>query len=197
VLQEGEVVRVGGEKTIAVNVRLVAASNKPFEELIPTGKFRLDLYYRLSTVVLRMPALRERREDIPTLVRELTHEFSQKYDLNAPRIADDAMDLLVSYRWPGNIRELRNTIERVFLLLRGQAPSRGWFEAMFASEHTLANSASAPLPSRHAPPSVASLPYSRQAALYETLARHNGNKSAAARALGVTRKTIHQWLKKN
>src|SRR5215831_6091705 len=84
VLQEKEIVRVGGEKTIGVNVRLIAASNKDFKELIPAGRFRLDLYYRLSTVVLRMPPLRERAEDIPFLVWELSQEFSQKYGCPVP-----------------------------------------------------------------------------------------------------------------
>jgi len=188
VLQEKEIVRVGGEKAIGVNVRLIAASNKDFKELIPGGRFRLDLYYRLSTVVLRMPPLRERQEDIPYLVWELSQEFSQKYGVAVPRIPDSVMNALARHPWPGNIRELRNVIERVFLLGRGRSFSRSWFEEMFAMDRavgeTLATQVAAPV-------SLAA----RRDKLDEVLARHRGNKTAAARELGVTRKTIHKWLK--
>ncbi|HZE99014.1 MAG TPA: phosphoenolpyruvate hydrolase family protein [Planctomycetota bacterium] len=188
VLQEKEIVRVGGEKTIGVNVRLVAASNKDFKELIPAGRFRLDLYYRLSTVVLRMPPLRERQEDIPYLVWELSQEFSQKYGCAAPRIPDSVMGALARHPWPGNIRELRNVIERVFLLGRGRSFSRAWFEEMFAADKAVGETLA---PTVAAPVSLAA----RRDKLQEALARHKGNKTAAARELGVTRKTIHKWLK--
>jgi transcriptional regulator with PAS, ATPase and Fis domain len=189
VLQEKEIVRVGGEKAIGVNVRLIAASNKDFKELIPAGKFRLDLYYRLSTVVLRIPPLRERPEDIPFLVWELSQEFSQKYGVAAPRIPDPVLTVLARHPWPGNIRELRNVIERVFLLGRGRSFSKSWFEEMFAAELAVGQTL-APRPS--SPVSLAE----RRDKLEEALARHRGNKTAAARELGVTRKTIHKWLKK-
>jgi len=188
VLQEKEIVRVGGEKAIGVTVRLIAASNKDFKDLIPAGKFRLDLYYRLSTVVLRMPPLRERQEDLPYLVWELSQEFSQKYGCASPRIPDAVMHALARHPWPGNIRELRNVIERVFLLGRGQSFSRQWFEEMFAADRAVGETLA---------PTVA-VPVSLEARkdkLQEALARHGGNKTAAARELGVTRKTIHKWLK--
>jgi len=188
VLQEKEIVRVGGEKAIGVNVRLIAASNKDFKELIPGGKFRLDLYYRLSTVVLKMPPLRERQEDIPYLVWELNQEFSAKYGCAVPRIPDSVMNALARHPWPGNIRELRNVIERVFLLGRGRSFSRAWFEEMFAADMAIGET----LVTKAAPPvSLAA----RRDKLQEALARHKGNKTAAARELGVTRKTIHKWLK--
>jgi transcriptional regulator with GAF, ATPase, and Fis domain len=189
VLQEKEIVRVGGEKAIGVNVRLIAASNKDFKELIPGGKFRLDLYYRLSTVVLRMPPLRERQEDIPFLIWELSQEFSQKYGVAVPRIPDSVLNALARHPWPGNIRELRNVIERVFLLGRGRSFSRSWFEEMFAADRAVGETLA---PKAAAPVSLAA----RRDKLEEALARHHGNKTAAARELGVTRKTIHKWLKK-
>jgi two-component system response regulator HydG len=190
VLQEREIVRVGGEKTIAVNVRLIAATNKDFRELIPAGRFRLDLYYRLSTVVLRMPPLRERHEDIPFLVWEFAQEFCQKYGAPAPRIPDSVLSALMHHTWPGNIRELRNLVERLFLLGRGKAFSRAWFEEMFAADRAVGESFRPSAPS----PSVLSLAEKRER-LSEVLARHRGNKTAAARELGVTRKTIHKWLR--
>jgi two-component system response regulator HydG len=190
VLQEREVVRVGGEKSIAVNVRLVAATNRDFKELVPAGRFRLDLYYRLSTVVLRMPPLRERPEDIPHLVREIAQEFAQKYGCSAPRFPETVMGALARHSWPGNIRELRNVVERLLLLGRGQSLSRARFEEIFADDRevgaTLGTLAPPPL----------SLGAKRER-LQDVLARHAGNKTAAARELGVTRKTVHKWLKEN
>jgi DNA-binding NtrC family response regulator len=174
---------VGGEKTIAVSVRLIAASNKDFQELIPAGRFRLDLYYRLSTVVLRMPPLRSRQEDIPLLVWELAQELSQKYGAPVPRIPESVMGVLARHSWPGNIRELRNVVERLFLLGKGKSFSRAWFDG-FAADAP--QRASPPPPASRSPPT---------AVAQEVLARHDGNKSAAARELGVTRKTVHKWLR--
>jgi DNA-binding NtrC family response regulator len=138
--------------------------------------------------VLRMPPLRERQEDLPYLVWELSQEFSQKYGCAAPRIPDAVMHALARHSWPGNIRELRNVIERVFLLGRGQSFSRAWFEEMFAADRAVGETLA---------PTVA-VPVSLEARkdkLQASLARHGGNKTAAARELGVTRKTIHKWLK--
>jgi len=188
VLQEREIVRVGGEKTIGVNVRLVAATNRDFRDLIPAGRFRLDLYYRLSTVVLRMPSLRERQEDIPFLVWELAQEFSQKYGVPVPRVPDSVTNALMRHSWPGNIRELRNVVERFFLLGRGGTFSRAWFEEMFAADRAVGAHL------KTAAPVSLSIAAKRER-LAEVLLRHEGNKTAAARELGVTRKTIHKWLR--
>jgi transcriptional regulator with PAS, ATPase and Fis domain len=187
VLQEREIVRVGGEKTIGVNVRLIAASNKDFQGLIPAGRFRLDLYYRLSTIVLRMPPLRERQEDIPFLVWELAQEFSQKYGTPVPRIPESVMTALARHSWPGNIRELRNVVERLFLLGKGKTFSRAWFDEIFAADRAVGES----LPSASAALPLAT----RRERLRDVLDRNHGNKSAAARELGVTRKTVHKWLR--
>jgi two-component system response regulator HydG len=188
VLQQREIVRVGGERTIFVNVRVIAASNQEFSTVVPAGRFRLDLYYRLSTVILRVPPLRERTEDIPLLVRAIAEELSQKYGRPAPRLGDALMAALLRHSWPGNIRELRNAVERVFLLPRAGAPSRAWLEEMLAADRALGE--------RLAP---ANAPYlsldARRSRLAEVLARHDGNRTAAARELGVSRKTIHKWLK--
>jgi len=179
-------VRVGGEKSIAVAVRLVAATNRDVREMIAAKSFRLDLFYRLSTVVLRMPPLRERQEDIPFLVWELAQELSQKHGCPVPRLPDSVMNALLRHTWPGNIRELRNVVERLILLGRGQTFSRAWFEELFAAHRTLEEAVPA------APPlSMAA----RRARLSEVLERHKGNRTAAARELGVTRKTVHKWLK--
>jgi DNA-binding NtrC family response regulator/predicted TIM-barrel enzyme len=190
VLQEGEVVRVGGEKSIAVTVRLIAATNRDFKSLVPAGRFRLDLYYRLSTVVLRMPPLRERPEDIPFLVHEISQEFAQKYGCPAPRFPETVMGALARHSWPGNIRELRNVVERLFLLGRGQPLSRALFDEIFAADREVGQTLGALAPP---PLSLAA----RRERLDEVLSRHRGNKTAAARELGVTRKTVHKWLKES
>jgi two-component system response regulator AtoC len=188
VLQEREVVRVGGERNIPIDVRLIAASNKNFHDLIPSGRFRLDLYYRLNTVALRLPPLRERREDIPILVGEIAQEFSLQYGCPIPRLPDKMMELLTAHSWPGNIRELRNVLERCFILGEGKKFSVAWLEEMFAQDLTLSE-AMLRMQARSSPRSAG------RNRLLEVLARYNGNKVAAARELGVTRKTIYNWLK--
>jgi formate hydrogenlyase transcriptional activator len=119
VLQEREVQRVGGTRPIPVNVRLIAATNQDLEECIRTGRFRQDLYYRLSVFPLRLPPLRERPEDIPTLVLHFVKAFAERQHKAAPHVSREAMELLTAYDWPGNVRELQNIIERAVILARG------------------------------------------------------------------------------
>jgi nitrogen regulation protein NR(I) len=114
-LQESEFERVGGIKTISVDVRLIAATNRNLEELIRDGRFREDLYYRLAVVPIALPALRERREDIPLLVRHFVEKYNARLGKRVERVEDDALQLLLSYSWPGNIRELENLMERSVL----------------------------------------------------------------------------------
>ncbi|MDD5359227.1 MAG: sigma 54-interacting transcriptional regulator [Sulfurovaceae bacterium] len=115
VLQEREFERVGGAKTIKVNVRLIAATNRPLEQMVKEGKFREDLYYRLNVIPIDLPPLRERGDDIRLLVNFFL-ERSMKNHKKSIVITDEAMDELMRYRWPGNIRELENTIERIVLM---------------------------------------------------------------------------------
>ncbi len=183
VLQEHELVRVGGQKTIRVDVRVIAACNKELGQLISSGKFRLDLYYRLSTVVLRIPPLRERREDIPYLVHEIMQEFSHVYGCPVPHTSDSVMQTLVCHSWPGNIRQLRNAIEHCFIIGRGKPISLSWLEEVFALDRYLMGKGDDIVPDE--------APRER---LLETLAKYDGNKLATARALGVSRKTIYNWL---
>jgi two-component system response regulator HydG len=194
VLQEREVVRVGNQRTIPVDVRLVAASNTDIPELIRNGCFRLDLYYRLSTVVLRIPPLRDRPEDIPLLVREFVHEFAERYACCPPTIPDSVMKLLVGHHWPGNIRQLRAVIERAFILGRGARFREKWIEDVMAADSRVSLPATGPTqPVGGRQEAVAA----KRARLEEVLARVGGNKAAAARELGVTRRTIYQWLRSN
>ena len=191
VIQEKEIVRVGGQQPIKVNVRLIAATNKDFRELLPSGKFRQDLFYRLSTVVLQIPPLRERPEDIPVLIHEFLQEFSQIYACPIPSIPAPIMDRLLQHAWPGNIRELRSIIERGFILGRGACFQGAWIDDLLQIGDRLERPAteanSRPLPPResHA---------EKMQRITSVLSQVGGNKAAAARQLGVTRKTLYAWL---
>ncbi len=120
VLEEREVTRVGGTQTIPVDVRVVAATNRPLRESAMRGAFRSDLYYRLNVLRIDVPPLRERREDIPLIARRFVQEFSQEHQREFHGISAEAMHALVSYAWPGNVRELRNLIESMVVLATGR-----------------------------------------------------------------------------
>ncbi len=119
VLQEGEFERLGGSRTIKVDARVIAATNKPLAQAVNEGRFREDLFYRLNVFPIEVPPLRERREDIPLLSWTFVKEFSNSMGKAIEEIADDSMAALLAYPWPGNVRELRNVIERAMILSRG------------------------------------------------------------------------------
>jgi DNA-binding NtrC family response regulator len=116
VLQEREFERVGGTRTIKLDVRLITATNRDLEEEVKRGRFREDLFYRLNVVSLRMPALRERREDIPLLASYFASKFSQRSNRPVLGVSPQARTCLTNYDWPGNVRELENAIERAVVL---------------------------------------------------------------------------------
>jgi two-component system nitrogen regulation response regulator NtrX len=116
VLEDGVVTRIGGSKPHAVDVRVIAATNKHLENEIADGRFRQDLFYRLNVVPVTVPPLRDRREDIPALVQHFVNLLTQREGMAPRGMAPDAMERLTSYEWPGNVRELRNTIERLLIL---------------------------------------------------------------------------------
>jgi transcriptional regulator with PAS, ATPase and Fis domain len=120
ILENGEFLKVGSSQVQKTNVRIVAATNMNMIEAIKEGKFREDLYYRLSTVDIHIPPLRERREDIHLLFRKFASDFGQKYKMPTIRLQDDAIQLLTKYRWPGNIRQLRNVAEQISVLEVGR-----------------------------------------------------------------------------
>lgn len=118
-IQDAEFERVGGLQTVKVNVRLVVATNRELQKEVEAGRFREDLFYRLNVVPIHLPPLRERRQDIPLLVRHFIEKFRQKLSRPVNEISPEALELLVGYRWPGNIRELENVIERCVLFTNG------------------------------------------------------------------------------
>jgi len=119
-LQDGQFERLGGTRTIESDFRLVAASNRDLRTMVAEQQFRADLFYRVNVFPITLPALRERREDIPTLVRYFVQEFATRMRKNIDAIPVEVMETLVNYSWPGNIRELRNIIERSVILTSGK-----------------------------------------------------------------------------
>ena len=116
VLETGEFIRVGSSKVIKTNVRVVAATNENMQQAIHSGKFREDLFYRLSTVPILLPALRNRQEDVHLLFRKFANDFAEKYRMPAIKLTDDAVQLLQNYPWPGNIRQLKNLVEQLSVI---------------------------------------------------------------------------------
>ena len=191
VLQEKQIQRVGGEEVLKVDVRVLAATNKDLKKEIEAGRFREDLYYRLNVVTLAVPALRERREDIPLLVQHFLQTFAEKNRKQIKGFTPQAMDGLVRYDWPGNVRELMNAVERGVILCRGE----------YISETDFPFSLRDPGGSEREPARqelLADLPLEEveKATILNTLESAGGNKSEAARRLGVTRRTLHKKLKK-
>ena len=116
VLETGEFIRVGASKAIKTNVRVVAATNENMHQAISTGKFREDLYYRLNTVPIQLPSLRNRKEDIHLLFRKFAHDFAEKYRMPAVKLTTEAVTILEQYSWPGNIRQLKNLVEQLSVI---------------------------------------------------------------------------------
>jgi two-component system nitrogen regulation response regulator NtrX len=119
VLQEGEVERLGSARTIKVDVRVIAATNKDLEQEIEKGTFREDLYFRLSVIPIRVPPLRDRREDVPALVKHFADLFSRENNRKLPRFTPGALEHMQKARWKGNVRELKNTVERLIIMTPG------------------------------------------------------------------------------
>jgi two-component system response regulator HydG len=191
VLQERELTRVGGEQLIPVDVRLIVATNQHLAQMVSDGTFREDLFYRLNVVELRIPPLRERREDIPLLAAHFLSWFAEKNQKPVARFSPRAMDLLIHHRWPGNVRELMNTIERAVVLCRSSCLT----EDAFAPLAQRPLKVDAPFSDSVFPADVPLERVEREV-IVNTLASANGNKSEAARRLGITRKTLREKLKK-
>jgi two-component system response regulator HydG len=192
VLQEREFTRVGGEKNIRVDVRVIAATNKDLPELISKDEFREDLYYRLNVVGLEIPTLRERREDVPLLAQHFLQTFAAKNHKDIKGFTPRAMDHLIRYDWPGNVRELMNAVERAVVLSRADWLSEKDFPIIVGSEQNITTAENMqPINADGTTP----LEEVEKATILRTMEATGGNKSEAARRLGITRKTLHKKLK--
>jgi len=189
VLQEQEFERLGGTKTIRVNVRLVAATNRDLGQMVAENRFRGDLYYRLNVFPIALPALRHRADDVPRLVRHFTQLFSRRMGRRIETIPSEVMDALVSYPWPGNVRELQNVIERAVILSGGSS-----------LQVNLADLQTAPAPAKAPGTGVSvTLADAEREHIVSALRDANwvlgGPKGAAAR-LGMKRSTLHSTMQR-
>jgi len=187
VLQEREFTRVGGEEVIRVDVRIIAATNKELPALVRENRFREDLYYRLNVINLSVPPLRERREDIPLLAGHFLKMFSEKNNKPLKGFTPQAMDRLIRHPWPGNVREMMNTVESA-VVLSGSSYLREDDIPTFREELM-----STPL--QEAADDI-SLDEMEKSTILKTLEAVRGNKSEAARKLGITRATLHKKLRR-
>jgi two-component system nitrogen regulation response regulator NtrX len=209
VLQEQEVERLGSARTIKVDVRVIAATNKNLEDAIARGEFREDLYFRLNVIPILVPPLRDRREDIPALVQHFAKLTSEEHNLKPKRFEPRAMEALQRYRWRGNIRELRNTVERVMIMapgdliraedlpaeVRGDSPPR---PLPSETAPAVQPAAAAVGPSSGAAPSPGTLREFKEAAerafLVEKLRENKCNISKTAEALDTPRSNLYKKL---
>ena len=187
VLEERAFERVGGAKTLQVDVRLVAATNKDLKKLVSEGKFRDDLFYRLSVVTVDLPPLRERRDDIPLLVKSFLDEFSRENGKQVHELTPEAMNLLLAYDWPGNVRELRNAIEQMVVLARG--------ERLTVRDVPAAIRGGADLTKINVVRAGMTVEDAERQLIVQALKETDGNRTKAAQKIGVSRRTLHRKLK--
>jgi DNA-binding NtrC family response regulator len=188
IVEEKRFRRLGDIGERRVDVRFIAASNKSLMQLVDQGEFREDLYYRLNTLVLRLPPLRHRKEDIPLLVQQLLHRLSREIGRPVPRVEADALEALQGHTWPGNIRELRNVLERAMLAAGSGAPVlRPGDLRLTASAR---RSALAPIP-----PTAETLKEVEWLHIQRVLEEEKGSVGRASKRLGIPRSSLYQKLK--
>ncbi|AQS60554.1 sigma-54 interaction domain-containing protein [Desulforamulus ferrireducens] len=191
VLQEGTYYRVGGSQPVQVNVRVLAATHRDLETMISRGQFREDLYYRLNVVSLEIPPLRERREDIPELVHLFLQEFGPKYDKSIKKLEPAVMSAFLDYSWPGNIRELKNAVERLVVLTEGDT-----IDEQALPENLRRNTYISLVTSPVAQGKLMNVAIEAEKQLIlKTLQQVRGNRSEAARVLGIPRSTLYYKLR--
>jgi PAS domain S-box-containing protein len=182
VLQEGTFEPVGGSKSIAVDVRIISATHHDLKDLAAQGRFRDDLFYRINTVVLSIPSLRERLEDLPLLVEEFLDKFNSLTGKSVRSISPSTMEILMSHDWPGNIRELEHVVEHAFVLVKGE---------VIRPEHLpagLGASGSAQL--------LAPIERSEKSAILEALEENAFDRAKTSRRLGISRTTLWRKMKR-
>ena len=180
-LEDGKFEKVGGEKTVSVNVKVISATNKDLKKQMKKKNFREDLYYRLNVLPIHLPPLRERKNDIPLLVNHFLQQAVRKYNRNPIIVSDEAMLLLVEYEWPGNVRELQNAVQFAFVKSNGVEITPDDLPTEFKNKRIL----------------LAGCGVSRRLDMFSvksTLEKTGGNKAKTARHLGVGRATLYRFL---
>ncbi len=187
VLEEREIERIGGTKTIKVDVRVIAATNSDLYSLVQEGKFREDLFYRINVVNIHIPPIRERKEDIIPLVRYFMRKYSQEFSKPIKEIEEKAMELLLNYDWPGNVREIRNCIERAVLLSEGE----------YIKTVDITINPSTRASEQHSEnPSMSSLAISEKEMVLQALKKYDWVQKDAAKSLGISKRVMHYKIQK-
>ena len=185
--------RVGGNENIKADIRIIAATNRDLRKYVAEGKFREDLYYRLNVIDIRLPALKDRPGDIALLTARFLKEFSEQNGGTVTGIDKKALKALEDYSWPGNVRQLRNIIEKMVVLASGEKLTIDDIpEEITAS--AACETVSAPIPPTGGAAAGTTLAESEKAQILAAIAAHNGNKSRAAESLGISRRTMHRKL---
>jgi DNA-binding NtrC family response regulator len=185
VLQQRKVQKVGSSKEIPVNFRLICATNMQLHEMVYEKSFRQDLLYRINTVEIRVPALRERSDDIPLLLEFFLKRYAAKYKRQDIRIEKSVITRLKRYHWPGNIRELQHAVERAVILTDSR---------VIHSADLFLNTTPTPVRSEQKPVTLEEM---ERKFIEQSLAEHGGNVSNTARALGMTRTALYRRMKKH
>ncbi len=195
VLEQREFMRVGGSETIKVDIRVIAATNSDLESAVGESRFRSDLYYRLKVVTLRIPPLRERREDIPLLLRHFLEVFTAENDRAGLHFTAEAMRQLVRAHWDGNVRELRNLVESLVVLAPGSAIGVDELPAEYRPSGTALAAAGAAAPPGETAEQALTMEEIERRAILAALDRTGGNRTQAAELLGIGLRTLQRKLK--
>jgi transcriptional regulator with PAS, ATPase and Fis domain len=182
VLQEREFLRLGGTRPIRTNVRIIVATNRDLHEAVARGQFRADLYYRVNVFDIRIPPLRDRRDDIPLLAARFLAELAEEAGGRPAELMPDAMDALLKYQWPGNVRELRNVLERATILCE-EGAIRGGDLSLWPPSSPVVDSSD--------------LDALERQAIERVMREVNGNKAKASRQLGISRMQLYTRLRKH
>lgn len=193
-LQEGTFEKVGGEKRVSVDVRIISATNKNLKDEVRAGRFREDLFYRLNVIPIHLPPLRKRRSDIPLLATHFLKEAEQESGASVPEISDQSLEILMDYHWPGNVRELKNVIQ--FSVVRSRSDKI--MPADLPYEITQGQEGQIRYPDTRSEPQTEQIQHTRGKldveSVKEAIRKTGGNKSKAARVLGVGRATLYRFL---
>ncbi len=195
VLENGEMARIGSEKTIKASIRVIAATNKDLSKMTEEGSFRKDLYYRLNSVVISLPPLRERKDDIPLLVNRFVEDYCMEYGTNILGITPQVMDIFINHKWEGNIRELKNVIERIVVLTKNN--NTDVIDISFLPKDLIGDKVIDPSPKQDNIYDLNNIiNTAEREAIINVMRSAGNNKSRAAKLLNIPRGTLYFKLKK-